>query len=164
MKRETCNEKCATCNEGGEIVRFSGDDWVNEAVPFAKEFSMNGVASFETLKCWQAARELVVVVYKLSNTGKLAKDFELKDQLRRAALSVMNNIAEGFGRGTQKDFIRFLDIAHASCTEVKSISYVLEDIDYLPIENIQHIREKTDRAKGLTRGLIKYLHEKSAVQ
>jgi four helix bundle protein len=125
---------------------------------------MATVASFEELKCWKAARELVTLVYKLSNTGQLARDFEVKDQLRRAALSVMNNIAEGFGRGTPKEFARFLDIAHASGTEVKSITYVLEDLNYLPIDDIQNIREKADRARGLTRGLIKYLHEKSPVQ
>jgi four helix bundle protein len=124
---------------------------------------MGTITTFEGLKCWQAARELVTLVYKLSNTGKLARDFEMKDQIRRAALSVMNNIAEGFGRGSRKDFARFLNIAHASCTEVKSITYVLEDLAYLPIEDIQRIRDQADEAKGLTRGLIKYLQEKSTV-
>ena len=111
------------------------------------------LASFENLKCWQAARELVAFIYALSNQGQFARDFEMKSQIRRAALSVMNNIAEGFGRNTQKEFIRFLDISHASCLEVKSITYVLEDISYISMESIQQIHAKTDRTRGLTRGL-----------
>jgi four helix bundle protein len=157
--RAMSNEQGATrCDH---IVRFSGNDRSNEGLSFGKMIFMTAPASFEKLKCWQAARELVLLVYRLSNTGPLAKDFELRNQLRRAALSVMNNIAEGFGRGSDRDFIRFLDISHASCTEVKSITYVLEDITCLSIEDIERLRDKTDQAKGLTRGLIKYLNDKS---
>ncbi len=125
---------------------------------------MQTVASFESLKCWQASRALVSMVYNVSDSGKLARDFATKDQLRRAALSVMNNIAEGHGRGTVREFSRFLDIAHGSCTEVKSITYALEDLGYIPIESIEQIRAKADQVKGLVRGLIKYLHNKSEHQ
>jgi len=72
----------------------------------------------------------------------------------------MNNIAEGFGRATDKEFIRFLDIAQSSCMEVKSISYVLEDLAYLPIETVLKIRTMSEDAKGLTRGLMSYLRKK----
>jgi four helix bundle protein len=113
--------------------------------------------SFEELNCWRAGRELVTLVYSLTATGPIARDFAMKDQVRRAALSVMNNIAEGFGRRTSKEFLRFLDISHASCIEVKSMTYVFEDLKYLSTENIQAIRAKVDETKGLTRGLMKYL-------
>lgn len=81
----------------------------------------------------------------------------MKDQIRRAAISVMNNIAEGFGRESNKEFIRFLEISHASCTEVKSMIYILDDLGYLPDDSIQQLHSKTDEIRGLTRGLIKYL-------
>jgi four helix bundle protein len=113
--------------------------------------------SFEELKCWQSARELVTLVYSLTNTGLVAKDFAMRDQIRRAALSVMNNIAEGFARQSTKEFLRFLDISHASCTEVKSMTYVFEDLKCLPDDAILTIRLKTNETKGLTRGLMKYL-------
>jgi four helix bundle protein len=86
---------------------------------------MAKVERFEDLKCWQDARVLVKEIYLLSERGRLAKDFDTRRQLRRAALSVMNNIAEGFGRFSNKEFIRFLDMSNNSAAEVKSILYVL---------------------------------------
>jgi four helix bundle protein len=80
---------------------------------------MAKVERFEELKCWQAARELVKLVHLVCDEGKLGKDFDTKSQIRRAALSVMNNIAEGFGRGSEKEFIRFLEIAQSPAMEVK---------------------------------------------
>ena len=72
---------------------------------------MSKVTRFEDLRCWMAARVLVKSVYSFSEEGKLARDFGTKDQLKRAALSVMNNIAEGFGRYSTKEFIRYLEIS-----------------------------------------------------
>lgn len=134
---------------------------VDDAIVLSKKKSMSTITSFETLKCWQASRELTNLVYTVSSKDRLARDFEMRDQIRRAALSVMNNIAEGFGRGTRKEFIRFLDIAHGSCIEVKSVTYVIEDQNYLPFESIQQIRTKADEVRGLTRGFIKYLKDKT---
>lgn len=74
---------------------------------------MAKVERFEDLRCWQEARVLVKEIYLLSENGKLEKDFDTRSQLRRAALSVMNNIAEGFGRYSNKEFIRYLDIANS---------------------------------------------------
>ncbi|CAN5373619.1 hypothetical protein BH09BAC3_BH09BAC3_12960 [soil metagenome] len=87
------------------------------------------VTKFEDLDCWKKSRELVSLVYSLSDTGKFSKDYALKDQVRRAAISTMNNIAEGFGRNGNKEFIRFLDISQSSSIEVMSITYVLEDLN-----------------------------------
>jgi four helix bundle protein len=121
---------------------------------------MSKVERFEDLKCWQCARELVKMVFDVCDEGKLSKDFETRSQFKRASLSVMNNIAEGFGRKSDKEFIRFLDFSQSSAIEVKSITYALEDSYYIPIEKINSIRDKSEEAKSLTLGLIRYLRTK----
>lgn len=118
---------------------------------------MSKVEKFEDLKCWQAARELVRLVYIACENDKLAKDFETKAQIKRAALSSMNNIAEGFGRFNNKEFIRFLDFSQSSSQEVRSITYALEDMNYLLIEKVLEIRNKADETKNICLALIKYL-------
>ncbi|HMJ68259.1 MAG TPA: four helix bundle protein [Cyclobacteriaceae bacterium] len=118
---------------------------------------MGKVDGFEKLMCWQAARQLVALTYSVCRGGLLSKDFEMSSQIRRAVLSVMSNIAEGFGRESHKEFIRFLDISQSSAMEVKSIAYVLEDLKYISPEQIILIMEKADEARYLTRGLMKYL-------
>jgi four helix bundle protein len=118
------------------------------------------IEKFEDLKCWQAARELVKMVYVGCEEGKFVKDFDTKSQMRRAALSTMNNIAEGFGRGSDKEFIRFLEIAQSSAMEVKSITYVLIDLNYLPEDKITEISKKAEETKSITLGLIRYLRNK----
>jgi four helix bundle protein len=106
------------------------------------------IKRFEELECWQAARQLVSMVYEGCENGKLARDFDLRSQFRRAALSCMSNIAEGFGRRkSQVEFIRFLDYTQGSCCEVRSITYVLEDRSYLEIEKVHAIREQTEKPK-----------------
>jgi four helix bundle protein len=118
------------------------------------------IEKFEDLKCWQAARELVKMVYVGCEEGKFVRDFDTKSQMRRAALSTMNNIAEGFGRGSDKEFIRFLEIAQSSAMEVKSITYVLIDLNYLPEDKIIEISKKAEETKSITLGLIRYLRNK----
>jgi four helix bundle protein len=118
---------------------------------------MGKVNKFEDLRCWQAARSLVKEVYLVSEHGKLARDFDTKSQIKRAALSTMNNIAEGFGKFSSKEFIRYLDIANNSASEVKSILYVLLDLNYLEAEKIELLQNKTDEVKALSLALIRYL-------
>jgi four helix bundle protein len=120
---------------------------------------MSKVNRFEDLKCWQAARKLVMEIYGVSETGKLLRDFDTKSQIKRAALSSMSNIAEGFGKFSNKEFIRYLDIAQSSILEVKSILYVLHDMNYLVAEKIAQLHLLTDDARALTLGLIKYLRK-----
>jgi four helix bundle protein len=120
---------------------------------------MSKVQRFEDLKCWQAARALVKEVYLVCEEGKLAKDYDTKGQLKKAALTTMNNIAEGFGRFSRKDFIRFLDIAQSSVLEVQSMLYVLEDLEYLMADKLTTLRLKSEETKNLTLGLIKYLRK-----
>lgn len=109
------------------------------------------------MDCWNESRTLVNLVFSACENGKLSRDFGTSDQIRRAALSVMNNIAEGHGRSSRKEFIRFLDIAQSSSLEVKSISYVLSDQNYLSVDDAAVIRAKADRIKHMIRGLIRYL-------
>ncbi|MFN7600942.1 MAG: four helix bundle protein [Bacteroidota bacterium] len=121
---------------------------------------MAKIEKFEDLKCWQAARELAKLVYNACENGKLAKDFDTKSQLRRAALSTMNNIAEGFGRGSDKVFIRFLEMSQSSAMEVKSMTYILMDLAYLDEQSVTFISEKAEDTKSITLGLIRYLRSK----
>ena len=88
---------------------------------------MSKIEKFEDLECWRAARILVNYIFPLTNRTTFSKDFDLKSQMRRSALSIMNNIAEGFDRNSNAEFIYFLNISCGSCGELRSISYVLMD-------------------------------------
>lgn len=121
---------------------------------------MNKIERFEDLKCWQAARKLVKEIYLMAEEGKLRTDFDTRSQIKRAALSGMNNIAEGFGRYSSKDFIRFLDTSQSSVQEVSSMLYVLEDLNYVESDRIDASRLLVEETKSLTLGLIRYLRTK----
>ena len=86
---------------------------------------------FEDLIAWQKARVLTAEVYLVTNQGNFARDFGLRDQIRRAAVSAMSNIAEGFERHSPAEFQHFLSIAKASCGEVRSQLYIASDVGYL---------------------------------
>ncbi len=92
---------------------------------------MPGYERFEDMAVWQAARELARQVYRISAQGDFARDFGLRDQMRRAAVSVMSNIAEGFESRTQALFIDFLGRAKASSGEVRAQCYIALDAGYL---------------------------------
>lgn len=92
------------------------------------------IGRFEDFIAWQKARELSSDVYKVTNDGKFARDFGLKDQIRRAAVSSMSNLAEGFERGRPAEFHQFLSIAKGSCAELRSQLYVALDVGYLSLE------------------------------
>ena len=89
--------------------------------------AMAEIKRFEDIEGWKKARELVAAIYAVSSKGSFAKDSELRDQIRRAAVSVMSSIAEGFERGGDKEFSQFLSLAKASCGEVRSQLYVALD-------------------------------------
>ncbi|MBK9338179.1 MAG: four helix bundle protein [Lewinellaceae bacterium] len=118
---------------------------------------MEPIKRFEELECWKAARILVKTVYEYAQTGELSRDWDTKSQIKRAALSVMNNLAEGFGRFGDKDSLRFYDIAKASTFEVKSMLYVLEDVNYLSTEQLIHLSKLTETTLNLTLGWIRHL-------
>lgn len=121
---------------------------------------MSKIERFEDLKCWQAARRLVKEVFLVCETGKLSKDFETRSQFKQAALSSMNNIAEGFGRYHENDSIRFYNISQSSSLEVLSMLYALVDVGYLSEERASNIRAIGEETKNLTLGLIKYVSTK----
>jgi four helix bundle protein len=121
---------------------------------------MGKIKKFEELRCWQEARNLVKEIYLISEFGKLSRDFDTKSQLKRAALSTMNNIAEGFGKFSSREFIRYLDTANNSASEVKSILYVLSDLEYLDTEKVREIQLKADEVKALCLALIRYLNKR----
>lgn len=97
---------------------------------------MATIQKFEDLICWQRARELTKEVYK---TFKDCRDFGFKDQIQRAVVSVMSNIAEGFERGTQQELLNYLYIAKGSAGEVRSQLYAALDITYLNIETFKYL-------------------------
>ena len=101
-----------------------------------------GVQRFEDLIAWQKARLLTAAIYRITSQGAFARDFGLRDQIRRAAVSVMSNIAEGFERGKSNEFHQFLCVAKASCAEVRSQLYVALDAAYTT-------RDEFDELSGL---------------
>ncbi len=94
---------------------------------------MATIKQYEDLICWQRARELVRFIYDISKFRHFDMDRGLKDQIRRAAVSVMSNIAEGFDRGTKQEFLNYLFIAKGSCGEVKTQIYIAYDVGYIDI-------------------------------
>ena len=89
------------------------------------------VERFEDLIAWQKARKLTSRIYKTTNEGTFARDYSLKDQIRRAAVSTMSNIAEGFERGGAAEFHRFLVMAKGSCAELRNQLYIAFDVAYI---------------------------------
>ena len=115
------------------------------------------VEKLEDLNVWQRSRELVGDVYGMTRREKFKKDFILVDQIRRSAVSVMSNIAEGFERGSTPAFIQFLYIAKGSCGEVRSQLYVASDQNYIDKLELERIKEKARQVSGMIGNLIAYL-------
>lgn len=111
------------------------------------------VTRFEELRAWQRARELTNLVYDITKVRPFSHDFAMRDQIRRAALSVMSNIAEGFDRHRDPEFLYFLRIAKASCGEVKSQSYAAFDQTYIDDGGLQTVLKKASEAGGAIRRL-----------
>jgi len=97
------------------------------------------VERFEDLEIWKEARILVDEVYKLSSSEKLKKDFGLNDQIQRSAVFIMNNIAEGFERDSNKEFISFLFFAKGSAGEVRSMLYIMLDLNLITKEKFKKL-------------------------
>lgn len=116
---------------------------------------------FEELDAWKVGRELANLIYRYGRETVLSKDYSLKDQLQRAAVSVMNNVAEGFERGSNKDFAKFLFIARGSVGEVRSILYLALDQKYITEEQFSGAYNLCVRESQLCWGLIKHLQKTS---
>ena len=117
---------------------------------------------FEDLDVWKVARELNNVVYGLSKNSGICSNYGFRDQIQRAAVSVMNNIAEGFERGSNKDFTKFLFIARGSAGEVRSMLYLALDQKYITQEQFTEAHELCVRESQLCWGLIRHLQKNSA--
>jgi len=112
---------------------------------------MNKIDSFEDLWIWQEARAIVKEIYSDFGPGTPGEhDYGFKNQIQKAGVSIMNNIAEGFERFTDNDFARFLSIAKGSCGEVRSMYYTAEDLLYVKPETAISRRE---RAKKISKGI-----------
>ena len=111
---------------------------------------------FEDIEAWRRSRELTGDVYSKSNRGQFAKDFGLRDQIRRASVSVMSNIAEGFERGGTKEFLLFLGIAKGSLGELESQFYVALDQAYIDEAEFALLKQKAHSTKLLIGGLMNY--------
>jgi four helix bundle protein len=111
------------------------------------------VTRFEDLRAWQRARELTSLVYSVSKNHPFERDFEMRDQIRKAALSVMSNIAEGFDRHRDPEFLYFLRVAKASRGEVRAQIYAAFDQTYVDAEDLETLLAKTAQASGAIRRL-----------
>lgn len=117
------------------------------------------IKKFEDLESWKKARELTNTVYAATATGGFTRDFGLKDQIRRASISILSNIAEGFERGGDKEFLQFLAVAKGSCGEVRAQLYIAVDQGYLSQELFKSVSDKTHEIGRLISGLMKYLSQ-----
>jgi four helix bundle protein len=120
---------------------------------------MASIRKFEEIEAWQKARELAKAIYAVTKDGAFARDFGLRDQIRRAAVSIMSNIAEGFGRGGNKELTQFLSIAKGSVAEVQSQLFVAQDVGYLNPTQFKALYEKAETTARLIGGLIRYLRK-----
>ncbi|RFC53223.1 four helix bundle protein [Brumimicrobium aurantiacum] len=115
------------------------------------------IFQFEEIRSWQKAKELTIGVYQCFSDSK---DYGIKDQIQRASVSVMNNIAEGFERQTNKEFIRYLYISKGSCGEVRSMLYLAKEFKYITDEEFEKLYNLSLDATRLISAFIKKLNEK----
>jgi four helix bundle protein len=122
---------------------------------------MTTVKRFEDLECWKEARVLVRQIYGLTKKKKFSMDFELKNQIRRSAVSTMANTAEGFHRNSNKDFLKFLDYSRSSIAETLSHAYVALDQDYIVEPEMENLKQQADLVWKKINSLISYLNKHS---
>jgi four helix bundle protein len=114
---------------------------------------MAAITKFEDLIAWQEARKLVQMIYKMTSMGQLAKDFGMRDQIQRASVSAMINIAEGFDCESTAEFARFLGFARRSAVEEQSLLHAALDVKYIKEETFKTHYEQAKRTKALIGGL-----------
>jgi four helix bundle protein len=120
---------------------------------------MPKITRFEELNCWILSRKLVKKIYEVSNKNNFQKDYGLKDQVQRASVSIMTNIAEGFSRFNRKESVRFLDFAQSSAAEVQSLIYIAEDLNYISKETAIKLREDALSCQKMILALIKHFNK-----
>ena len=123
---------------------------------------MATVKTFEGLEVWQHSRKLVKEVYRASAQGQFSKDFGLRDQLRRASISILSNIAEGFERAGNKEFSHFLYMAKGSAGELRAQLYVAFDLAYITADEFRNLANSSETIARQLSALIKYLQSPNA--
>jgi four helix bundle protein len=118
---------------------------------------MSTIKRFEEIEAWKTARELTRLVYAMSNQGEFSRDFGLRDQMRRASVSILSNIAEGFESRTQALFIDFLGRAKGSAGELRAQIYVALDIGYLNQPQFEQAYNLVDKCSRQITRFIAYL-------
>ena len=117
---------------------------------------MATIARFEDILGWQKARQLTAAIYEITGQGVFSKDFGLRDQIRRSSVSIMANIAEGFGRKSDKEFANFLNYAHGSVAETQSHLYVALDLKYLDQTQFDTVYKMLDETSRIIMGFSKH--------
>ena len=112
---------------------------------------------FEDIQAWQKARQTARMVYEVTAEGRFSRDFALSSQIQRASVSIMANIAEGFGRHSDKEFANFLNIAHGSASEVQSHLYVALDLKYIDQDSFTNLYKMLDEVSRMTLALAQHL-------
>jgi len=112
---------------------------------------------FEDIQVWQKARDLTRDIYRLTGDADFSRDYGLREQIRRASVSIMANIAEGFGRHSDREFANFLNIAHGSASEVQSHLYVPLDLGYLADAQFSKLYESLNEISRMTFSLAQRL-------
>jgi four helix bundle protein len=120
---------------------------------------MAKIKKFEDIESWKRARKLTKEIYTVTAQERLSRDFCLRDQTRRAAVSILSNIAEGFERGGDKEFLQFLAIAKGSSGEVRAQLYVALDMEYISSSQFDSLSQAATEVSQLLSGLMKYLRE-----
>ncbi len=119
------------------------------------------IRKFEDIRAWQEARVLVKMIYSLTRQGSLSKDFGLKDQLQRAAVSAMTNIAEGFDCDSNAEFARFLGYSRRSAVEVQSLLYATLDAGYISEETFQQHYDQANKVKAMVSAFKRSLKKRT---
>ncbi len=119
------------------------------------------IYKFEELDCWVSARNFNINIFSLLDQKKLSNHWPIHNQLASASLSIMNNIAEGYGRIGIKDRIKFFNYSHASCNEVKSMLYLINELEYITKEEFTKLKTQLELTQKLTLGYIRYLNNKN---
>jgi len=120
---------------------------------------MAKIKKFEELVSWKRARSLTKEIYDATSAGQFVRDFGLRDQIRRATVSTLSNIAEGFERGGDREFLQFMAIAKGSCGEVRAQLYVALDQNYLSEAQFDVLKMHATEVSQLLSGLMKYLRQ-----
>jgi len=120
---------------------------------------MATISSFEEIESWKKARQFANEIYKITASGAFVRDFGLRDQIRRAAVSIVSNIAEGFERGGDKEFAQFLSMSKGSCGEVRAQLYLALDQGYISQSDFELPSQAAIEISQLISGLMKYLRK-----